>query len=62
MMEDLIHLLHEGNQSMVVANGEVCTFDGVGVSGFVQSVHEKNEFLKGASIADQPMKKQYFTA
>ena len=26
-MEDLIKLLHPDNHSLVIANGEVCTFD-----------------------------------
>lgn len=30
-MDDLIQLLHEGKHSLVVANGEVCTFNGRGV-------------------------------
>lgn len=31
MMNDLIDLLHKGRHSLVVANGEVCTFNGRGV-------------------------------
>ena len=31
MMNDLIELLHKRRHSLVVANGEVCTFNGRGV-------------------------------
>lgn len=53
MIEDLIHLLHEGNHSLVVANGEVCTFDGRGVSDLYNLFKKNPHFLKGASIADK---------
>ena len=44
-MDDLIQLLHEGKHSLVVANGEVCTFNGRGVIDLY--------FLYEASIADK---------
>ena len=53
MMEDLIRLLHEGDHSLVVANGDVCTFDGRGVSDLYSLFKEDPGFLKGASIADK---------
>ena len=53
MMEDLICLLHEGDHSLVVANGDVCTFDGRGVSDLYSLFKEDPGFLKGASIADK---------
>lgn len=31
-MKDLINILHEGGHSLVVANGDIRTFDGRGVS------------------------------
>lgn len=53
MIEDLIHLLHEGNHSLVVANGEVCTFDGRGVSDLYNLFKEDPGFFRGASLADK---------
>lgn len=53
MIEDLIRLLHEGNHSLVVANGEVCTFDGRGVSDLYNLFKEDSGFLRGASLADK---------
>ena len=53
MMENLIRLLHEGQHSLVVANGDVCTFDGRGVSDLYDLFKEDSGFLKGASLADK---------
>lgn len=53
MMEDLIRLLHEGNHSLVVANGDIYTFDGRGVSDLYSLFKEKPGFLKGTSVADK---------
>ena len=53
MMEDLIRLLHEGDHSLVVANGDVRTFDGRGVSDLYGLFKEDPGFLKGAFIADK---------
>ncbi|KAB4253965.1 DUF1893 domain-containing protein [Bacteroides uniformis] len=52
-MEDLVRKLHEGNHSLVVANGDVCTFDGRGVTDLYVLLHEDPEFLKGAHIVDK---------
>jgi len=52
-MKDLIDILHDGNHSLVVANGEVCTFDGGGVSDLYRLLQEDPGFLHGASVADK---------
>ena len=52
-MEDLIQLLHEGGHSLVVANGEVCTFNGRGVIDLYHLMEEDSGFLSGASVADK---------
>jgi Domain of unknown function (DUF1893). len=52
-MEDLINLLHEGNHSLVVANGDVVTFDGRGVSDLYNLFREDPSFLDGADVADK---------
>ncbi len=39
-MEDLIKILHEGGHSLVVANGEVCTLDGRGISDLYNLLNE----------------------
>lgn len=53
MMNDLIDILHEGHHSLVVANGDVCTFDGRGISDLYNLLSEDPEFLRGASVADK---------
>ena len=53
MMDDLIKILHEGHHSLVVANGEVCTFDGRGISDLYNILNEDPGFLQGAEIADK---------
>lgn len=53
MTDDLIELLHSGNHSLVVANGDVCTFDGRGVSDLYSLFNEDSGFLKGASVVDK---------
>lgn len=53
MMEDLINILHEGNHSLVVANGEVCTFDQRGISDLYDLLCNDPNFLDGASVADK---------
>lgn len=53
MMEDLIRLLHGGDHSLVVANGNVYTFNGRGVTDLYALLREDPGFLKGASIADK---------
>lgn len=52
-MKDLIDILHDGNHSLVVANGEVCTFDGRGISDLYLLLQEDPCFLHGASVADK---------
>lgn len=52
-MENLRRLLHEGEHSLVVANGDVCTFDGRGVADLYGLLRKSPEFLCGASIADK---------
>lgn len=53
MIDDLIDILHDGNHSLVVANGEVATFDGRGVSDLYRIMNEDPGFLEGAAIADK---------
>lgn len=53
MMSDLISILHEGHHSLVVANGDVCTFDGRGISDLYFLLSEDPGFLRGASVADK---------
>lgn len=52
-MEYLIRLLHEGGHSLVVANGNIHTFNGRGVADLYALLREDPGFLKGASIADK---------
>ncbi len=53
MMEDLTNLLHCGNHSLVVANGDICTFDGRGIADLYDLWSNDPGFLDGASIADK---------
>lgn len=52
-MKDLIELLHNGEYSLVVANGEVNTFSGHGVNDLYYLLNEDPGFLRGASVADK---------
>lgn len=52
-MEDLVRLLHDGKYSLVVANGDVCTFNGQGISDLYKLFKEDPGFLRGASLADK---------
>ena len=52
-MEDLIRLLHEGGYSLIVANGEVDSFTGRGVSDLYKILNEDPGYLVGASVADK---------
>lgn len=52
-MEDLIKLLHEGQHSLVVGNGDICIFDGRGVSDLYKLFKEDSGFLCEASLADK---------
>lgn len=57
-MEDLIQLLHEGGHSLVVANGEVCTFNGRGVIDLYHLMEEDSGFLSGMSVGN-PLFRMY---
>ena len=52
-MKDLINILHEGGHSLVVANGDIRTFDGRGVSDLYRLLEEDSGFLYGAAVADK---------
>ncbi|MCM1449952.1 MAG: DUF1893 domain-containing protein [Clostridiales bacterium] len=52
-MEYLINILHEGNHSLVVANGDVSTFDGRGVADLFYLLKANPDFLDGADVADK---------
>lgn len=52
-MEDLVRLLHDGKYSLVVANGDVCTFNRQGISDLYKLFKEDPGFLRGASLADK---------
>lgn len=52
-MDDLINILHEGNHSLVVANGDICTFDQRGIADLYDLLCNDSGFLAGASIADK---------
>lgn len=52
-MEDLIQLLHEGGHSLVVANGEVCTFNGHGIIDLYHLIEDDPGFMFGASVVDK---------
>lgn len=52
-MEDLVRLLHDGKYSLVVANGDICTFNGQGISDLYNLFKEDPGFLRGASLADK---------
>lgn len=52
-MKDLVGILHEGGHSLVVANGDICTFDGRGVSDLFQLLEDDPGFLCGAAVADK---------
>lgn len=52
-MKDLADILHDGGYSLVVANGDIRTFDGRGVSDLYQLLENDSGFLNGASVADK---------
>lgn len=52
-MDDLINILHGGNHSLVVANGDICTFDQRGIADLYNLLCTDPGFLTGASIADK---------
>lgn len=53
MMENLTRILHEGLHSLVVANGEIHTFNGKGVADLYNLYVSSPSLLKGAEIADK---------
>ncbi len=53
MMNDLIELLHDGRHSLVIANGDIRTFHGRGVSDLYALLKNDPAYLNGASIADK---------
>lgn len=53
MMDNLVEQLHRDNHTLVVANGEVCVFNGRGISDLYRLLCEDPGFLKGASVADK---------
>lgn len=53
MMKSLVSLLHEGNHSLVIGNGDVYIFDGRGVADLYILIQENPGFLQGASVADK---------
>lgn len=53
MNNDLIDILHDGHHSLVVANGDVATFDGRGVSDLYALLNDDPGFLDSADIADK---------
>ncbi len=52
-MKDLIKILQDGGHSLVVAKGDVCTFDGRGVSDLFRLLEENSVLLYEASVADK---------
>lgn len=54
MIDNLIEILHRGNHSLVVDNGNgPKTFDGRGVSDLYRIYTESPELLKDAALADK---------
>lgn len=54
MIENLIGMLHDGNHSLVLGNGDAAMiFDGRGVSDLYRIYTESPEMLKGAAVADK---------
>lgn len=53
MTNDLVELLHRGGHTLVVANGEVRTFGGRGISDLYRLLRKDPGFLQGASVADK---------
>lgn len=50
---ELIHLLHEGDYSLTIYNGEVHTFRGQGVSDLYRLINDEADLLRGAMLADK---------
>jgi Domain of unknown function (DUF1893). len=52
-MEEIIHLLHQGGYSCVIANNEIRTFTQRGIADLYDLLIHDAAFLTGASIADK---------
>lgn len=52
-MENIIHLLHQGNYSCVILNKEIRTFTKRGVADLYELLNNDATFLEGAFIADK---------
>lgn len=52
-MKEIIELLHKGEYSCVISNGEVRTFTQRGIADLYQLLNNDADFLNGASIADK---------
>lgn len=52
-MKELKDILHDRGSSLVVANGDIRTFDSRGVSDLLRLLEEEPEFLHGSTIADK---------
>lgn len=53
MMENIVEILHNGQHSLVVFNGDIQIFDGRGVTDLYVLLKEKSKFLHGAFLADK---------
>lgn len=53
MMDMLTELLHEGNHTLVVSNGETRSYDKRGISALYELLQGEPDFLCGASVADK---------
>lgn len=54
MIDELVHRLHEGGHTLVVANGtEIRTFDRRGVADLYRLLREEHGFLHGSVVADK---------
>lgn len=53
MKTDMKDILHSGGHSLVVANGDIRTFDGRGVYDLLRLLEEEPEFLHGSTVADK---------
>lgn len=52
-MKDLVDILHSGNHSLVVANGDVAVFDGHGVQDVYSLLSHRPGILDNARVADK---------
>lgn len=53
MENNYIELLHTGNYTLIVANGELRTFTRRGVTDLYSLLKDTPEFLQGASVVDK---------